>query len=97
VERSSQADLSQVLHLINNDRIHEKVTSAGSRVARLLKDKKTDADIVEELYLATLSRHPSAQEVDAVSKLLADAPSRKEGFEDLLWALLNMAEFVCNH
>jgi hypothetical protein len=96
-ERSSQPDLSQVLHLINNDRIHDKVIANGSRVARLLKAKKTDADIVEELYLATLSRLPSARERDQVRELLAEAPSRKEGLEDLLWALLNMAEFACNH
>lgn len=96
-ERSSQPDLSQVLHLINNDKIHEKVISSGSRVANLLKEKKSDAEIVDELYLAALARLPSARESEQIRQLLAESPSRKEGFEDLLWTLLNMAEFACNH
>jgi len=32
-----------------------------------------------------------------VQRLLAGAPSRKEGLEDLLWTLLNLNEFSCNH
>src|SRR5262249_45255292 len=55
-ERGSRPDLGQVLRLANGESIHEKVTAAQGRVARLLAVKKSDAEVVEELYLATLSR-----------------------------------------
>ena len=88
---------NQVLHLANSEKLHQKVTATQGRVARLLAANKSDADVIEELYLATLSRPPSEQEMAKVRKLLAAAPSRKEGFEDLLWTLLNTAEFGFNH
>jgi len=51
----------------------------------------------EELYVATLSRKPTDAERKIVRELLADAPTKKEGWEDVLWALLNSAEFSFNH
>ena len=96
-ERAGGADLGSVLKLVNSEAVHAKVTAAGGRVAKLLAAKKTNDEIVEELYLATLSRPPDTGERAAVRRLLADAPSRKEGFEDLLWALVNLAEFGWNH
>lgn len=92
--RTSQPDLTQALHLVNGPTIHQKVTAETGRVARLLKAGRPDADIIEDLYLATLSRLPTAAERQTVTELLADAPSQKEGFEDLLWTLLNISEFV---
>ena len=96
-ERSAGPDLAQVLHLVNSARLHNKVIAPKGRVAQLLATITKDRAIVEELYLATLSRRPTAEEHETVRKLLADAPSRKEGFEDLLWTLLNLAEFAVNH
>lgn len=96
-ERGSKPDLSQILHLVNSDSLHEKVTSRQGRAARLLAAKKSDAAIIDELYLATLSRLPTAQERERVREALTSAPTRAEGFEDLLWALLNTAEFISNH
>jgi hypothetical protein len=52
---------------------------------------------VDELYLATLSRLPSAAERETVQRLVARAPSRREGYEDLMWTLLNLGEFGFNH
>jgi hypothetical protein len=95
--RSSQPDLAQALHLANSPAIHQKVTAETGRVARLLKAGRPDAAIIEELYLATLSRLPTAAEHQTITDLLADSPSKKEGFEDLLWTLLNCSEFVFNH
>jgi Protein of unknown function (DUF1553)/Protein of unknown function (DUF1549) len=96
-ERPMRADLRQVLHLANGEGIHSKIAASGGRVARLLAENQADASIVEELYLATLSRWPAPDESALALELVAAAPSRKEGFEDLLWALLNMTEFSSNH
>ena len=95
-ERVGRPDLTQVLHLMNGDALNRKIASDAGRIAKLLKAKKPEADIIEELYLATFSRKPTAAERAAVRAKIAEAPSQREGLEDLLWALLNSAEFVFN-
>lgn len=95
-DRKNRPDLRQALHLTNGEAIHAKVTAKGARVGQLLATRK-DPAIVEEMYLATLSRMPTDTERESVRRLIAAAPSRKEGFEDLLWTLLNCAEFSFNH
>lgn len=97
-ERASRPDLRQALHLANSEAIHQKVINPAGRLGRLLaKANRPDDAIVEDLYLATFSRVPTDKEKALVKELLAKAPSRKEGLEDLLWALLNSSEFLFNH
>lgn len=95
--RGGLPDLSQTLHLLNSAALHDKVSGAESRPALLLREKATDAERLEELYLATLSRLPTAEEAATVQTLLADSPTPAEGWQDLLWALLNSAEFTFQH
>ena len=67
----------------------------GSRVEQLIKSDKSNAAIVDELYLATLSRKPRDEEKQlAVQWLDAD---RKQGAEDLQWSLLNKLDFIFNY
>jgi len=46
---------------------------------------------------SALAAEPDRAERETVRKLLTRSPSRKEGFEDLLWTLLNTAESTHNH
>jgi hypothetical protein len=59
-----------------------------------------DEERVETLFLATLSRPPSGEErakfVEYVQSRSTDG-ERKKALADMLWALLNSAEFVMNH
>jgi hypothetical protein len=75
----------------------EKIRSGDGRLARLLKANKMDAEILEELFLATLSRLPSEKERDAIRQALADGGSRDEIYRDVFWALVNSKEFSFNH
>jgi hypothetical protein len=52
---------------------------------------------IETLYLATLSRRPTADEMSRVVAYIGQSPSEKESLGDLFWALLNSAEFIFNH
>ena len=54
------------------------------------------AELVEELYTASLSRLPSAEEADKATKYLQSG-SRGERAQDLLWALVNSKAFLYNH
>lgn len=96
-ERGGRPDLTQVLHLLNGDALNKKIASPEGRIAKLLKAKKSEDEIIEELFLVTYSRKPTDTERKRVREHIANAPSQCEGLEDLLWALLNGAEFVFNH
>ena len=96
-ERPAQPNLAQVLHLINGEWLHEKVSAPTGRLPALLKAGKSDQEIIRELYRAAFSRVPAAAELREATRLIAQAPTRKEGLEDLLWALCNCKEFLFNH
>ena len=67
------------------------------RVARLIKDKQTDEQAIEELYLAALSRLPTPEEMGKSVVYVAGGPNRQQSLEDVLWSLLNSKEFLFNH
>jgi hypothetical protein len=96
-ERPAKADLTQILHLMNGDALQKKLAADAGRIGKLITAKATETAIIEELYLATLSRRPTAAEMKPVLAKVVAAPTRREGFEDLLWALLNCPEFGFNH
>jgi len=104
--RIEETTVVQALHLMNAQRLHEKVTRDGSRTARLAASSRSCEKIVEELYLLVYSRLPTDEErriaagrIDSASRVEdaseADrAVRRRRAVEDLLWALLNTPEFV---
>lgn len=96
-ERSVEPNMAQALHLMNSDFVQNKVTAADGRLVRLIAAKKSDDEILEELYLVTFSRPPSDPERQRARAAVTQAPERKEGLEDLLWALLNSREFLFKH
>jgi hypothetical protein len=66
----------------------------------MLAEKKPPQEIVTELYLRTLTRRPTAKEVEKVESLLDEAKKpndQRQILEDLFWALLNADEFIFNH
>jgi hypothetical protein len=66
----------------------------GGFLGKLLADQDNDEAIAVELYLRTLSREPGDAELATVLAHVKGSGSRNEGFEDVLWALLNSAEFM---
>ena len=95
--RDSDPSISQIIHLLNNPEIAANVTSPTSRGNRWLKSGKSDAEMLELLYLSTLSRRPSITEKQLATKYLATIGSREAGFADLQHALINSNEFLLRH
>jgi hypothetical protein len=61
----------------------------------LVDSEKSNEEVVDELFLASLARFPSeAEKQVAVQEL---AKNRKQGAEDLQWVLVNGIEFLLNH
>jgi hypothetical protein len=96
-ERSGEVTMPQLLHLRNGASVVDKVRDGNGRLAGLLRDRKSDDEITDELFLAALSRLPSPAQKAAVKKSLAEGERRDEVFRDLFWALLNSKEFAFNH
>jgi hypothetical protein len=96
-ERAGDITMPQLLHLENGESVLQKIAHPEGRLAGWLKAKKPDAILVEEMFLATLSRPPTAAETAAVNASLATADHREEFYRDLFWALLNTKEFAFNH
>jgi Protein of unknown function (DUF1549)/Protein of unknown function (DUF1553) len=88
--------LSQSLHMLNGDATTQRIQQGGL-VRKRFTEKKTPEQIVEELYLRTLTRRPSADEVAKLQGALKDEPDKAKGLEDVFWALMNTREFVFNH
>lgn len=95
--REDEPTLSQVLHLVNNARLLEKVRSSEGRIARWLAAGLPPKEMVERLYLVTLSRRPTADEQSLVEAHLSSAATPGEGLADVQHALINSNEFLLRH
>lgn len=97
-ERDAKPSVVQALHLMNSNKLQDMLVSAKGRVARLAKSDAKPEQIIEELYLACFARLPEAEEQKlALSAFNAKDATRQTAVEDILWSLLNSAEFVFNH
>jgi hypothetical protein len=89
--------LTQALYLISDADVHDKLTARTGRLTRLLEQMSDDKAVVEELYLSTVSRYPTAAELERTLDYVSGAVDRRQAFEDVLWALINLREFVFIH
>jgi hypothetical protein len=96
-ERTSTPNLAAVLHLLNGDVVQRKLTGKNNRIAGFIKNKTSVEDTIHELYLVTFSRPPTDDEVTTAAAYASTAESPRQGFEDILWALINSREFLFNH
>lgn len=89
--------LKQAMFLMNNPQVQKQVDAkpeSGTMLARLLASETDDAAAASSLFETVLARRPSEREAGAMKKHLSQATDRGAGFEDLLWSLLNSAEFT---
>jgi hypothetical protein len=108
-ERSQDASLAQSLHLLNSKEIQDKISSDKGRAAFLASDtSNSDQYKLKELYSWVYSREPQPRELETATRTLQRKPNLKDGkpdelstkrqaYEDILWALLNTKEFLFNH
>jgi hypothetical protein len=93
-ERSTDTTLGEAFQLITGELINRMLSTPDNRIGRLLADGKTNREMVDEFYLAALSRPPSAVERRSAEALLANALDRRAAIEDFVWALVNAKEFL---
>jgi len=97
-ERDTQPTVVQALHLMNSTRLQTQIGSTEGRAKKLADSKLSNEEIVNELYLTTWSRLPAKEETQlALAAFSAKDATRQTATEDIMWALINSAEFVFNH
>jgi hypothetical protein len=97
-ERDNGSNMLQALHFLNGKAIQARVQNPAGRAAQLLGRKLADKELVTELYLWSVARHPSDAELKlSMAFLKAHAERRAEATQDLFWALLNSRDFVLVH
>ncbi|HEV3446212.1 MAG TPA: DUF1549 domain-containing protein [Gemmataceae bacterium] len=96
-ERVGEANLAQALHLLNSDEVQNKLSRGGGRADVLSRDKRSDAEKIDELFLWAFAHKPAPSQLDAaLSHIAKNAQNKKAAYENILWALINTKEFVFN-
>ena len=98
ISAQSMGGLKLKLHLFNGPVLNRRIASQQGRLTRLLTAGETNDVIVEEFYLAALSRSVSESERKFWShQLRGSSNERRKLLEDFVWSLLSSKEFVTNH
>jgi hypothetical protein len=96
--KSLTGNIVQSSLMLNSKVIKERVKAKpGSRIRKLLDQDPPPSNekLVEELFLATLSRFPTPEERDLAVEQIRE--HRTQGVEDLMWVLLNKLDFIFNY
>ena len=98
-EVKMEPNLSQALHLLNGDATHNRIQQ-GKIVQSMLEQKKSPEEVIQQLYLKTVNRMPTATEMEKLTAAVNEGknPGEKQQIlNDVFWALLNSKEFIFNH
>lgn len=97
--RTLDPAILQALSLMNSSfvmtRIHQ--SNAGSTVSMLLAQSNlTPTQVITSLYLATLSRNPTPEELQTLTPYFLSL-GRQSATESIQWVLLNKVDFIFNY
>jgi hypothetical protein len=98
-----QGTIPQALMMMNGDLMKEALSGKpGSFLCELLQHpgrtgRSPENTMIDSLYLAALSRHPSTRELTQAREFLGAYPDSLQVLQDLFWALLNSNEFILIH
>jgi hypothetical protein len=94
-ERNDTLTDSQRLHMLNSSHVQKKIQQ-GDALQDLIRNAKSDDDLINSLYLTILSRTPSAEE-RGIAKQRLQSGQRRDAVTDLAWAMINSTEFLYRH
>src|SRR5690606_37015697 len=89
--------MNQAMFMMNNVQLQKQITAspgADTMLSRLLAEEPDDKNAIRTLYQRVLARAPSQRETEILLKHIQSVDDRGQAFEDVLWSLLNTAEFT---
>jgi hypothetical protein len=85
------------MKFMNNKRVLSMMIWQWGTLKKVLNRKSKPSDRVDELFLLMLSRKPTADERATFVDCIKEAGDDKKAYEDVLWVLINSAEFLFVH
>lgn len=95
-ERSSDVSLGQTLNMVNGATIGDSIAHPQGTIAKAVAAGATSEQLIETIYVSTLSRKPSPEELTRAMEFVASVGDPKVAGEDLMWALINSPGFLFN-
>ena len=89
--------LGQAMLLMNNDQLQNQINArpeSGTALSKLLTAESDNSKVVSRLFQLVLARNPTVSEAKIALEHVSSQSARGEAFEDLLWSLINSAEFT---
>ncbi len=89
--------MAQAMLLMNNKQIQAQINAdpnSGTLLSKLLQSEKDNRKLFARVFRQILARQPSPREIDIALTHIQKVGDRGEAFEDLVWALVNTAEFT---
>lgn len=89
--------MKQAMFMMNNEQLQKQIDSrpeSGTILAKLLGAESDDKVVARKLYQAVLARSPTDKELGIVTAHVHQVGDRGPAFEDVLWSLINSAEFT---
>jgi Protein of unknown function (DUF1553)/Protein of unknown function (DUF1549) len=96
-ERSGKPNLAEALDMLAGPVYNEKLHAPDGRLQGLLRAGKTNREIIQDFFVAALTRWPETAELQDLEKFVEAGASRDEGLQNLVWALVCSREFAENH
>jgi len=96
-ERVNEASLAMILHMLNSQEVQDKIARAGGRAEKLAKDPRSDDEKIAELFVWSVGKKPSAEQLALAKEHISKQPKdKKAAYENIIWALLNTKAFLFN-
>ena len=97
--RRQDGSILQALNLMNNPFVESRLQYSGSTTSPLIVNNlnQTNANLINTLFLAILSRYPTSTETSTAMSALTGAGNRSQAVQDLVWSLYNKVDFVFNY
>ncbi len=96
-ERNNRPTAEQRLHLLNSSQTQRKIEQSPM-IKNLTQADNDPREIATGMYLGILSRFPTEEELKIVEAYFRSGKtSRREAAVDLVWSLINSAEFLYRH
>ena len=88
--RASAATTLQALELTNGETLNTILKRGAEKL--LSGNKRPPDELVTDVFVKSLGRHPTSDELKLSAELIGSAP-QPEGVEDLLWSIAMLPEF----
>lgn len=89
--------MKQAMFMMNNEQLQKQIDAgpeSGTYLAKILAGDSDDKQVAVHLYRAVLGRSPTDRELEIVLGHVEKVDERGAAFEDILWSLINSAEFT---